>query len=159
MITFSRSMLVGAEFLDETTVRFHGILEDHMYAMEIQMDVRVPDGVIAAIEGSMKRYTNPVCPKAVDVLQDAVGVSLREEGWASRIYREIGRKGCQHFAEILIECGRCLDLARMAHDLTPTIASDPAASTTELARTWLKEHPEVHGSCMAQPTEGTGSAN
>jgi len=159
MITFSRSMLVGGEFLDETTVRFHGILEDHIYAMEIQMDVRIPDGVIAAIEGSMKRYTNPVCPRAVDVLQDAVGVSLREEGWASRIYREIGRKGCQHFAEILIECGRCMDLARMAHDLTPTIAGDPAASTTELANAWLQEHPEVQGSCMAQPTRGSGGAN
>jgi hypothetical protein len=159
MITFSRSTLVGAEFLDETTLRFHGILEDHIYAMEIQMDVCIPDGVIIAIEGSMKRYTNPVCPKAVDVLQDAVGVSLREEGWASRIYREIGRKGCQHFAEILIECGRCLDLARMTHDLTPTIATDPAASTAELAKTWLRQHPEVHGSCMAQPTEGSAGAN
>jgi len=159
MITFSRSLLVGAEFLDETTVRIHGILEDHIYAMEIQVDVRIPDGVIDAIKGSMKRYTNPVCPRAVDVLQDAVGVSLREEGWASRIYREIGRKGCQHLAEILIECARCMDLARMAHDLTLTMASDPAASTKEGARTWLKEHPEVHGSCMAQPREGTCCAH
>jgi hypothetical protein len=159
MITFSRTMLVGAEFLDETAVRFHGILEDHIYAMEIQMDVSIPDGVVTAIDGEMKRYTNPVCPKAVDVLQQAVGVSLREEGWASRIYREIGRKGCQHFAEILIECGRCLDQARMAHDLTPIIATNPAASTRELAKAWLREHPEAKGSCMARSEEGNIGAN
>jgi hypothetical protein len=159
MITFSRTMLVGAEFLDETTVRFHGILEDHIYAMEIQMDVSIPDGVVAAIKGEMKRYTNPVCPQAVDVLQEAVGVSLREEGWAARIYREIGRKGCQHFAEILIECGRCLDQARMARGLTPIIATNPAASTREFAKTWLRKHPEVQGFCMARSQEGNIGAN
>jgi hypothetical protein len=34
MITFSRTLLVGGEFLDESTLRFHGILEDPIYAME-----------------------------------------------------------------------------------------------------------------------------
>src|SRR3972149_9400343 len=106
MITFSRSLLVGGEFLNETTLRLHGILEDHIYAMEIQMDIRIPDGVITAIRGWMKRYTTPICPKAVDVLQGAVGMSLREEGWISKVQREIGRSGGQHFAEMPVGCGR-----------------------------------------------------
>ena len=114
MITFSRSLLVGGEFVNDSLLRLYGILDDHIYAMEIKMDIRILDGVIMAIRGWMKRYTTPVCPKAVDVLQRAVGMSLREEGWISRVQREIGRPGCQHFAEILVECGRCLDVARMA---------------------------------------------
>ena len=98
MITFNRSQLVGAEFPDDETIRFNGIQEDHIYSMEIAMDVRIADGEILAIQGSMKRYTNPVCPAAVPVLQTAVGISLREEGWDHRVMREIGRKGCEHFA-------------------------------------------------------------
>ncbi|MBW2090834.1 MAG: hypothetical protein JRI34_01765, partial [Deltaproteobacteria bacterium] len=60
MITFSRSSLVGAEFLDDDIVRFHGVQEDHIYDMEIQVDVRIPDGEILNIKGWMKRYTTPV---------------------------------------------------------------------------------------------------
>jgi hypothetical protein len=81
MISFNRSQVIGAEFPDEETVRFNGILEDHIYSMEINMDVHIADGKVLAIEGIMKRYTNFVCPQAVSVLQTATGMSLREDGW------------------------------------------------------------------------------
>ena len=151
MITFSRSLLVGGEFLNESLLRLHGILQDHIYAMEIQMDIRIPDGVITAIQGRMKRYTTPVCPKAVDVLQRAVGMSLREDGWISRVQREIGRSGCQHFAEILVECGRCLDAARMAQFVGKTLNNEPHLPSSQIARLWVEGHPEVQGSCLARP--------
>jgi hypothetical protein len=151
MITFSRSLLVGGEFVNESILRLYGILDDHIYAMEIQMDIRIPDGVIMAIRGWMKRYTTPVCPKAVDVLQRAVGMSLREEGWISRVQREIGRPGCQHFAEILVECGRCLDVARMSQGVGEAFKNDPRLSSLQIARSWVDGHPEVQGSCLARP--------
>jgi Protein of unknown function (DUF2889) len=151
MIPFSRTMLVTGEFLQEDFLRLRGILEDHIYAMEIRVDVRIPDGIISSIQGMMKRYTTPVCPKAVDVLQKAVGMSLRDPGWISRVHREIGRQGCQHFAEILVECGRCLDPARMSHDLGDTLKAQPSASPGEIARSWVKTHPEAQGSCLARP--------
>jgi len=151
MISFSRTMLVTGELIPENLLRLRGILEDHIYAMEMQMDVRLPDGVISSIQGVMKRYTTPVCPKAVDVLQKAVGMSLRDPGWISRVNREIGRQGCQHFAEILVECGRCLDQARMSHDLGETLKAQPSDSPVEITRSWVKSHPEVQGSCLARP--------
>ena len=55
MITFSRTVLVGVESLNETALRFHGTLEDHIYAMEIEMDVNMPEAVIVRIQGWMKR--------------------------------------------------------------------------------------------------------
>ena len=143
MITFNRSQLVEAEFPDEEIIRMKGIQEDHIYGMEIGMDVRVSDGRILAIEGSMKRYTNPVCPRAVPVLQRAVGISLREEGWDSRVMREIGRQGCEHFAEIIIECGRCFDQARLSRELLEALQSDPSLDQAEFVETWAKEHPEI----------------
>jgi hypothetical protein len=143
MITFNRSQLVGAEFPDDEIIRMNGIQEDHIYGMEISMDVRVSDGRILAIQGSMKRYTNPVCPRAVPVLQRAVGISLREEGWDGRVMREIGRQGCEHFAEIIIECGRCLDQARMARDLHEALANDPGLDQAQFVAAWAAEHPEI----------------
>ena len=144
MITFNRSQVIGAEFPDEDTIRFNGIQEDHIYGMEINMDVRVTDGEILAIKGNMKRYTNFVCPSAVPVLQTAVGLSLREEGWDRRVMRDIGRKGCEHFAEIVIECGRCLDQARLSKALLEAIEKDPNLDQEQFIENWVEEHPEAH---------------
>lgn len=142
MIAFNRSQVVGAEFLDDDTVRFHAVQDDHIYGMQIRMDVRVTDGEILAVRGWLNRYTTPVCPKAEAAVQNAVGMSVREEGWESRVNREVGRKGCRHLAEILIECGRCLDRARLARDLTRERASDPGVDEIEYTRRWIREHPE-----------------
>ena len=117
MLGFQRNQLIGAEFIENDIIRFNGIQEDHIYGMEISMEVRIEDGKILKIEGNMKRYTNFVCPQAVPVLQTAVGLSLREAGWDKQVMREIGRKGCEHFAEIVIECGRCLEQAVLSRDL------------------------------------------
>ena len=152
MITLSRSQLVGAETLDEETIRFKGIQEDHIYGMEIEMDVSIPTGQILAIKGWMKRYTNPLCPKAVDVLQNAMGMNLRQEKWEQKVMRAIGRKGCQHFAEIIIECGRCLAQALMAKDLEEALKADPALDQNSFTGKWMEEHPEITGACLARPS-------
>lgn len=143
MITFNRSQVIGAEFPDEDTIRFNGIQEDHIYGMEINMDVRITDGQIMAINGSMKRYTNFVCPQAIPVLQTAVGMSLREEGWDRQVMREIGRKGCEHFAEIVIECGRCLDQARLSKALSEALEQDPGIDQEQFIQNWIEEHPDA----------------
>ena len=46
MIPFSRSQLIGAEFIDNDIMRLNGIQEDHIYGMEIQTEVRISDGTI-----------------------------------------------------------------------------------------------------------------
>jgi hypothetical protein len=143
MITFNRSQLIEAEFPDQETVRFSGVQEDHIYSMEIRMQVRIADGEILAIEGRMKRYTNPVCPAAVAVLQSAVGISLREEGWDRRVMREIGRNGCEHFAEILIECGRCLDQARLSKAIWEALQQDASLNQEQFIEAWAEQHPEI----------------
>jgi hypothetical protein len=107
--------------------------------MEINMDVNIADGKILAIEGIMKRYTNFVCPQAVPVLQTAIGMSLREDDCERRIMKEIGRKGCEHFAEIIIECGRCLDQAGMTKAMWQTLETDPGIDQLDFMENWLAE--------------------
>ena len=140
MITFNRSQIIGAEFPDEEIVRFNGLQVDHIYSMEINMDVRLSDGEILAIEGLMKRYTNFVCPEAMPVLQTAVGMSLREEGWYRRIMKEIGRRGCEHFAEIIIECGHSIDQARLSKALWQALEKDTELNQVEFMENWIAEH-------------------
>ena len=142
MITFNRSQVIGAEFLDDQTIRFNGIQEDHIYGMEINMDVRIADGEILAIKGDMKRYTTFMCPKAIPVLQTAVGISLREEGWDRKVMREIGRLGCEHFAEIIIECGRCLDHALMSKEISEALEKDAGLDQEQFIKGWIEGHPE-----------------
>lgn len=141
MITFNRSQVIGAEFPDDETIRFNGIQEDHIYGMEIQMDIRISDGEILKIDGNMKRYTNFVCPSAIPVLQTAVGMSLKTDGWDKQIMREIGRKGCEHFAEIIIECGRCLHQALMSRDLAAALLEDPGLDQAQYLKNWEETHP------------------
>jgi hypothetical protein len=136
MISFNRSQIVSAEFPDSDTVRFNGILEDHIYGMEINMEVRIKDGEILKLEGNMKRYTNFVCPQAIPVLQTAVGKSLRQKGWESQVMKEIGRKGCEHFAEIIIECGHCLDQAVLSRDLSLALEQDPRLDQHQFIQNW-----------------------
>lgn len=142
MITFSRNQLIEAEFPDDQTIRFSGVQQDHIYSMEIKMDVRLCDGQITAIEGLMKRYTNFVCPQAIPVLQSAVGISLREEGWDRRVMKEIGRLGCEHFAEIIIECGRCFDQAQLTAAMWDAQTEDPSLDQEQYMQIWIDEHPE-----------------
>jgi hypothetical protein len=139
MITFNRSQVIGAEFPDEETIKFNGTQVDHIYSMEINMDVRISDGEILAIEGLMKRYTNFVCPEAIPVLQNAVGMSLQEEDWERRIMKEIGRRGCEHFAEIIIECGHSFDQARLSKALWQTLEKNPDIDQSEFIENWLAD--------------------
>ena len=139
MITFNRSQVIEAECPDDEIVRFNGHQIDHIYSMEINMDVRLSDGEILAIEGFMKRYTNFVCPQAMPVLQSAVGMSLREEGWDRRIMKEIGRRGCEHFAEIIIDCGHSFDQARLSKALWQALEADPDLNQAEFMETWLAD--------------------
>jgi hypothetical protein len=143
LITFNRSQLIEAEFLDEETIRFNGIQQDHIYSMEINMDVRIADGQITAIEGLMKRYTNFVCPQALPVLQTTVGISLREEGWDRRVMKEIGRLGCEHFAEIIIECGRCFDQAQLTAAMWESLEKDPGLDQEQFMQTWIDKQVNI----------------
>lgn len=145
MISFSRSQIIGAEFPSEETIRFQGIQEDHIYGMEITMDVRIDTGEIIGISGNMKRYTNFVCPQAIPILQTAVGVSLREAGWDKRIMKEIGRLGCEHFAEIIIECGRCLDQALASRALRNELSGNPDLDQTDFLQKRINAGQQTRG--------------
>jgi predicted metal-dependent phosphoesterase TrpH len=99
-----RNKVVGIERRDADTLSAYGVLDDDIYAVELEVSVGLSDMCIRSVRGRFKRWTTPECPKAVPVLQEAVGFHILEEGFEQKVQKNIGRKGCRHFANLLLEC-------------------------------------------------------
>jgi len=104
MLKFMRNKTVGIERRDKDTLWAYGVLDDDIYGVELEVSMGLEDMVIRSIEGRFKRWTTPECPKAIPVLQQAVGFCAQEEGFSQKVQKKIGRKGCRHFANLLVEC-------------------------------------------------------
>lgn len=148
MLGFSRTKWVGIERPEEDIFLAHGILEDHIYGMEIDVRVKAPEFEITSIEGKMRRVTTPECPKAVPVLQNAVGIRLDAPDLTSMVNRKVGREGCRHFANLLLEC--CDAIIRCAVcEKWPQAGEKDAQGREEYIKERLQEMPFLKNSCMA----------
>jgi predicted metal-dependent phosphoesterase TrpH len=103
MLKFARNKLVSIYRKDMDTLIAHGILEDDIYGLEIDVTLSLSDLEILSIAGKWQRTENSECPRAIPFLQEAVGLRM-EEGFSRRVQKTVGRKACPHFANILLEC-------------------------------------------------------
>lgn len=104
MFKFMRNKLVGVEQKDQDTLIAHGILDDDIYSLEIDVTIKISDMEILAIDGRWNRWTTPECPRAIPFLQNAVGFCIEEEGFSQKVHKVIGRHACRHYANLLLEC-------------------------------------------------------
>lgn len=104
MLSFSRNKIVGVEHIRQDILHAHGVLDDNIYGMELDVDVKLPDLEITSIKGDYRRYTTPECPKAIPQLQSAIGLCIVDPEFARKVNRLVGKAGCTHFANLLIEC-------------------------------------------------------
>ncbi len=103
MKNFSRNKLVSVVKKDHDTLEIHGILDDNLYSLQLDCSVSISGLKILSINGKWNRWTTPECYRAEKVLKEAVGFII-EDGIEDKIHKTIGRKGCRHFANLLIEC-------------------------------------------------------
>ncbi|MDM8524479.1 PHP domain-containing protein [Desulfococcaceae bacterium HSG8] len=106
MLNFSRNKLVSIARKDEDTLLVHGILDDVIYGLEVDATVRISDMTFLSVNGKWNRYTTPECPKALPFLREATGFCINDKNITQKLQKTVGRKGCRHFATILIECCR-----------------------------------------------------
>jgi len=104
MLDFSRTKWIGVEKPAPDTYIAHAILEDNIYGLELDVKVATPDYKITSVGGKMRRITTPECTRAIPVLQEAVGLCLTDANLISQVNRQVGREGCRHFANLLLEC-------------------------------------------------------
>jgi predicted metal-dependent phosphoesterase TrpH len=103
MLTFSRNKVVSVALKDPDTLAIHGVLDDDIYGVQVDVLIGIKDFEIQAVSGKWNRWTTPECPRAIPVLQAIKGDRI-DEKISDRINKIVGRKGCRHFANILIEC-------------------------------------------------------
>jgi hypothetical protein len=104
MLTYMRNKLVSVEIPAENTFVAYGFLDDHIYSVETTFQVNGTDMTIEWLKGHWNRYTTPDCPRAIDPLQEAVGLCLTDEEFTQKVHRIVGRKACRHFANLILEC-------------------------------------------------------
>lgn len=103
MFKFIRNKLVSIYRSDPDTLVAHGLLEDDIYGLEVDVALRLPDLEIVSVDGRWKRAENAECYRAIPFLQEAVGFRMGD-GFIQRVQKTVGRMACRHFADILLEC-------------------------------------------------------
>jgi predicted metal-dependent phosphoesterase TrpH len=103
MLKFERNKLVSIYKKDEDTLLVRGILEDHIYGLEVNVAIGLSQLEILSIEGKWNRTENSECHRALPFLQEAVGLRMGK-GFSQKIRKTTGRRACRHFADILLEC-------------------------------------------------------
>jgi len=104
MLKFTRNKLVNVVAKSNGLLAVHGVLDDDIYSCEINFDVQLPELTIRTMVGKWHRFTTPDCPRALEKIMPAVGRCITDEDFAHFINKEVGRNGCEHFANLIIEC-------------------------------------------------------
>jgi predicted metal-dependent phosphoesterase TrpH len=130
-VKFTRNKLVSVYREEPDILVAHGILEDDIYGLELDVALGLSDLEIKTIQGQWKRAENSECVRGIPLLQQAVGFRI-EEGFISRIQKVIGRKVCRHFADILLEaCYAVRDAALMIQEETNKGVNKPTMDFEE----------------------------
>ncbi len=103
MLKFTRNKLVSIERKDEDTLLAHGILDDDIYGLEIDVALSISRMEIIRVDGKWNRWTTPDCHRAIPLLQEAVGLRVGA-GFSEVVKKTVGRKACRHYANLLLEC-------------------------------------------------------
>lgn len=143
MLKFTRNKLVGIERKDKDTLVAHGILDDDIYGLETHVIISISGLEILEIKGNWNRWTTPECPRAIPMLQEAVGFRIDEKGFSEKVFRIIGRKACRHFANLLVECCYTAKEAAVVARWEDEKADNPALTFEEFLTGGMKNAPST----------------
>ena len=147
MLAFTRLKNVVVQKKDESTYLAHGVLEDHIYAMEVSLEVKAPELTITGVEGKINRYTTYRCPPGIEALPKAIGLTWSGE-ITGQIKKQIGRPGCRHVATILAECIESVAWTVMA-DAFEEAEKEGPVDKGAFIKEFLADHPQLKGACQA----------
>jgi predicted metal-dependent phosphoesterase TrpH len=104
VLKYARNKVTNVVVKDAETLAVHGVLDDDIYSLEIDVTIQITELKILSLDGKWHRYTTPDCPRAIPLLQEIVGFCIDDEGFNQAVHKTIGRKACRHYANLLIEC-------------------------------------------------------
>jgi len=116
MLKFARNKLTSVYRKGEDRLAVHGVLEDDIYGLEIDLDLSLSGLEVLSIQGCWNRMENAECPRALPFLQEAVGFRI-DQDFTQKVQKIVGRKSCRHFADLILECGEAArDAARLIRE-------------------------------------------
>jgi len=148
-LSFSRSKLVAVQRSSANTLTAHGVLDDYIYGMEIDVEVNIRDFRIAVVTGKMNRVTTSECHRALSVLQNAVSICITEKDFARTVNRVIGRAGCLHLGSLLVECCDSILQAAIFSDLEKSGFNYSDENYSQYAKEKMETVPGLKNSCIA----------
>ncbi len=121
MLKFARNKLTSVYRKGEDRLSVHGVLEDDIYGLEIDLDLSLSGLEVLSIQGRWNRMENAECPRALPFLQEAVGFRI-DQDFTQKVQKIVGRRSCRHFADLILECGEAArDAARLIRGKDPEL--------------------------------------
>ncbi len=136
MLKFKRDKLVNIVEKEDTLVA-HGVLDDDIYSVELNIVFRMSDLEILSIKGRWHRWTTPECPRSDQFLQEAIGFKAGDADFNQKVHKIVGRKACRHYANLLLECGHSAIEARQVIRYKAALVKKPELNF----EAFLKEPP------------------
>ncbi|MGD9225574.1 MAG: PHP domain-containing protein [Desulfobacterales bacterium] len=144
---------------DADTLAVHGVLDDDIYSLEIDVTIQLSEFKILSLNGKWHRYTTPDCPRAIPPLQGAIGFRIDDAGFNQAVHKMIGRKACRHYANLLIECCDSARAAALIHNWKdakknhPDLSFDDFINGEKSRSTLGRMHSSVHVEKTRQPDQ------
>jgi predicted metal-dependent phosphoesterase TrpH len=145
MLKFQRNKLVSIK-KDGNTLAVHGVLDDDVYSLEIDVSFNIEDLNICSIKGKWNRWTSPECPRALLFLDEAVGTSAYEKDFSQKMFKLVGRKACRHYANLLAECGHSAREAVQLMQWKKAKADNPDLTFNEYIKSVSSNLPRISAS-------------
>jgi predicted metal-dependent phosphoesterase TrpH len=112
MLKYLRNKVVSVDRLTPEQLTVFGTLDDDLYGIQLNAIFSLDTLQVIEISGKWHRWTTPECPRALDHLKSAVGFTVGK-GFRDNIQKSLGRSGCRHCANLLIEMGDAAKNARL----------------------------------------------
>lgn len=125
MTKYLRNKLIGVRPKDDETFQVHGILDDDIYSLELDLTYRISDLVILDIQGRWNRWTTPECPRALLFLDEVAGLSILAPDFHQKVQKGLSRKSCRHFANLLMDCSHAVREAALVRQWERASKGDP----------------------------------
>ena len=132
-LKYLRNKTVSVDLVPPDELHVYGILDDDLYGIEMEALFALDTLEIKTVSAKWHRYTTPACPLALNALDEAVGIRVGP-GFKARLQKGLGRKGCRHFANLLIEMGHGARLAGLAIGYQQAKAEDPDLAMADYAK-------------------------
>ncbi|MFH1137377.1 MAG: PHP domain-containing protein [Pseudomonadota bacterium] len=134
MLKFMRNKVVDVQLRPDGDLAVHGILDDDVYSLELNLVIGLPDFEIKNIQGKWHRWTTPECPRAIGFIDGALGLRLLDENFSPTVHKVVGRRACRHFANLLLECAHSAREAALLASWDQAKAADPSLNPADFFR-------------------------